>query len=73
MQRLSASGSAAAIALGALLFVAAVPAAAQTARVPDVPSPAVPAVRDARAAGDLDPVGRTAFELPVYGNSHGLW
>jgi hypothetical protein len=33
----------------------------------------VPAVRDARAAGDLDPVGRTAFELPVYGNSHGLW
>jgi hypothetical protein len=66
VQRLGASGLAAVLALGAFVLVAAASAAAQTANAPDVRAAAVPAVRDARAAGDLDPVGRTAFELPVY-------
>jgi hypothetical protein len=72
VQRLKASGLAAGLAVGALLLVAAVPTAAQTANAPDVASPAVSATGDARATGERDPADRTAFGVPVYGNPPGF-
>jgi hypothetical protein len=72
VQRLSASGLAAVLALGDLILVGAVPAATQTANAPDVLRPAAPAATGAGASGQFYPAGRTVFEVPVYGNPPGF-
>jgi hypothetical protein len=72
VQRLNAPGLAAALGVGALFFVAAGPAAAQTANETDLSRPALPALRDGGTTGAFDRAGRPIFEVPVYGNQPGF-